>query len=250
MAKQAGLGDQLHVAGYDLGEDVGSIGNIGGGPAALENTGITRSAFQRIGGIRDGRMELSVFFDDATDMAHSRLKLLPTADVILSYLRGTALGGPAACLNAKQANYDPTRGNDASLTIAVEALANQYGLEWGQQFTAGKRTDGGATNGASIDAGAASSFGLQAYLQVFAFTGTDATVRIQSSSDNGAGDAFADVTDGVFVSIGAAPVSQRLQTARNLAIERYLRVVTTTSAGFSNLVFSVVVVRNETEVLF
>jgi hypothetical protein len=249
MAKQSGLGDQLWVAGYDLGDDIGS-GSLGGGPAALEVTGITKSAFERIGGRRDGRFELSVFFNDATDRAHERLSALPTADVLLAYLRGTTLGNPAACLNAKQVNYDPKRAQDGALLVDVEAQANQYGLEWGEQLTAGKRTDTGATNGSSVDGAAASSFGLQAYLHVFSFTGTDVTIKLQESSDDGGGDAFADVTGGGFTQVTSGPTSERIQTARDLAVERYLRVVTTTSAGFSNLVFGVVVARNATSVVF
>ena len=40
------------------------------------------------------------------------------------YTRGTTLGNPAACMVAKQINYDPTRAADGSLTIAVQAEAN------------------------------------------------------------------------------------------------------------------------------
>lgn len=248
MAKESGLGDRLLVGGYDLGEDVGSVGNIGGGPAVLEVTGIVKSAFQRIGGLRDGRMEISTFFNDATDQEHDALSPLPTADTILSYLHGSTLGNAAACLNAKQVNYDPTRGNDGSLLFAVEAQANAYGLEWGEQHTAGLRTDTTDTNGASVDAGAASSFGLQAYLQVISLTGNDVTISLESSSDDGAGDAFAAVTGGAFAQVTAAPAFERIQTARDAAIERYLRVVTT--GDFSEVIFNVVVVRNATEVLF
>lgn len=247
MAKESGLGDRLLVGGFDLGDDIGAVGNIGGGPAALELTGITKSAFERIGGLRDGRMELSVFFNDAIGQEHVVLSALPRTDTILSYLHGSTLGNAAACLNAKQIGYDPTRGNDGSLTIAVEAQGNQYGLEWGRQLTAGKRTDTTATNGSSVDGGAASSFGLQAYVQLLAFTGTSVTIKLQSSSDDGAGDAFSDVTAGSFGALTAVGAA-RIETARNAAIERYLRVVTT--GTFSNAVFSVVVVRNATEVLF
>jgi hypothetical protein len=247
MAKQSGLGDQLYVAGYDLSGDIGSLGNIGGGPAALEVTAVDKSGFERIGGLRDGRIEFSAFFNKATDRAHPRLKLLPTTDAAVSYLRGTTLGNPGACEVAKQINYDGTRGNDGSLLLATEALANAFGIEWGRQLTAGKRTDGGAVNGTGVDFAAASAFGLQAYLQVFAFTGTSATVKLQESSNDGAGDAYADVAGAGFTVVSGI-TAERIQTSRSLAVERWLRVVTT--GTFSNLIFSVVAVRNETEVLF
>jgi hypothetical protein len=250
VAKQSGLGDNFFFAGYDLSGDVGSLSRIGGGPALLEVTGINKSGIERIGGLRDGGIEFTAFFNDAAGQAHPVLSALPTTDRIATYCRGTTLGNPAACMVAKQINYDPTRNADGSLTETIQTLANGYGLEWGEQHTAGKRTDTAATNGTGVDGAAATNFGLQAYVQVLSFAGTDATIKLQESSDNGAGDAWADVTGGGFTAITTAPSAERIATATNLAVERYLRVVTTTSAGFTSLVFAVVVVRNATTPVF
>jgi hypothetical protein len=245
MAKQSGLGDNLYVAGYDLSGDIGSLGAIGGGPAPWDTTGIDKSAMERIGLVRDGRIEFSSFFNPATDRAHPRLKLLPTADVLVCYLRGTALGGQAASIVAKQANYDPTRGNDGSLTFAVQALANGYGLEWGRTLTAGKRTDSAPTNGASVDhVDVTTAFGWQAWLHVFAFTGTSVTVTIQDSADDAA---FANLTGGAFTA-ATGVTSQRLEGGRTATVRRYLRAIT--SGTFSNAVFAVVFTRNLTAVAF
>ena len=249
MAKQSGLGDRLFVAGYNLSGDIGSLGRIGGGLAGTQDvTGIDKSAMERIGLDRDGSMEYSAFFNKATDHAHLRLSALPTADQILTYCRGTALGSPAASLVGKQINYDPTRAADGSLTIAVQTLANGYGIDWGRLLTAGIRTDTGATNGSSVDFGVGSTlFGLQAYLHVFAFTGTSVTVKLQESSDDGAGDAWADVVGGGFTA-ATGVTSQRIETARGQTVERYLRVVTT--GTFSNAQFAVAVTRNDVSVVF
>lgn len=251
MAKQSGLGDGLIVGGYDLSGDVGSLSRIAGGPAPLVVTGIDKSAFERIGGKRDGGLSYQAWFNKATGQAHLRLSTLPTADVVLSYLRGTTLGNPSACCVAKQINYDGNRGADGSLTFAVDAQSNAYGIEWGRQLTAGKRTDTGATNGTSVDLGSASpgAFGLQAYLQVTAFSGTDCTITIQESSDNGAGDAFAAVTGGAFTAVASGPTTQRIATGA-INVERYLRVATSTSGGFSSITFVVVAIRNDTSVVF
>jgi hypothetical protein len=248
MAKQSGLGDQLYVAGYDLSGDIGSLSRIGGGPAALDVTGIDKSAPERLGGERDGEISFSAWFNKATDRAHPVLKTLPSTDRIVTYCRGATLGNPAASMVAKQVNYDPTRGQDGSLSMVVQALANGYGLEWGTQLTAGKRTDSSGTNGAGVDLGSASpgAFGLQAYLHVFAFTGTSVTIKIQESSDNGGTDPFADVVGGAF-SVVTGVTSERIATAA-INVERYLRVVTT--GTFSNAVFAVTATRNEVAVSF
>jgi hypothetical protein len=250
VAKQSGLGDNLIVAGYDLGADIGSLGRVGGGPATLDVTGITVSAMERIGGLRDGSMEFTAFFNPSSDRAHEVLSALPTADVLLAYMRGSGLGSPAACLNAKQVNYDGSRAADGAFTFTVTAEGNAYGLEWGEQATPGIRTDTEATDGDSLDGGADTSFGLQAYLFVTAFDGTDVTISLESSSDDDDNDAFAAVTGGSFTQVTAAPFAERIQTARDATIERYLRVVTATSAGFNSVSFLVVVVRNLTEVVF
>lgn len=251
MPKTGGLGDALYVHGYDLSGDIQALGVIGGGPAPIDVTAINKLAMERIGGLRDGRLEMTSFFNPTANQAHDRLSNLPTTDVIATYCRSTVLGKPAAALNSKQTNYDPTRGADGSLTAAVSAVGNAYGLEWGEQLTAGTRTDTAATLGTGVDLLASTAFGLQAYLHVVAFTGTDVTVKIQESSDNGVGDAWADVVGGGFTQItSTSPTAQRIETARGLTVERYLRAVTVTSAGFTNLQFQVMAVKNTVSTVF
>lgn len=243
MAKQSGLGDRLFVAGVDLSGDIGSIQSVRGGPAALEVTGIDKSAPERIGGQRDGGIDFTAWFNDAAGQSHPTLSTLPTTDRIVSYFRGAAIGSPAASCVAKQIGYDGTRAQDGSLTHVVNATSNSYGTGWGLQLTAGKRTDGSATNGASIDYGSVSTaFGLQGWLHVFAFTGTSVTVSIQDSADN---ISFANVSGAVFAT-ATGVTSERIAVTGT--VRRYLRAATT--GTFSNAVFAVQVTRNETVVDF
>lgn len=245
MAKQTGLGDRCFVAGIDLSGDVGSLSRIGGGPTPLEVTGIDKSAHERIGGLRDGAIEFSAFFNPAAGQAHPTLSTLPTTDRIVTYCRGATLGNAAASLVGKQINYDGTRGNDGAFTLAVQAQANAFGLEWGRQLTAGKRTDTTATNGASVDHTTVSTaFGWQAYLHVFAFTGTSVTVTLQDSADNVA---WANLTGGAFTA-ATGVTSQRLAGGSSATVRRYLRAITT--GTFTEAVFSVAFTRNETAVSF
>jgi hypothetical protein len=137
MTKTAGMGDRLYVGGVDLSGDIQALNRIGGGPAAGDSTDITQSAMDRFGLLRDGSIEFVSYFDAQPAQAHPVLSALPTSDVTLSYFRGVAVGNPAASLVGKQVNYDPTRGQDGSLTFAVQAQANGFGLEWGVQLTAG-----------------------------------------------------------------------------------------------------------------
>lgn len=243
MTIRSGLGAQFYVDGYDLSGDTKELSRIGGGHAVLDKTGINQSAFQRAGGRRDGGFAWTSHFNPITDAQHKALSLLPTTNRQAMYAVGTSVGSVAAACNAKQIGYDGTFGNDGDFTFSVDVQADSYGLEFGNLLTAGKRHDTAAANGAGFDSGAAHSYGLQAYLQVFAFTGTSATVKIQQSSDNGVGDAYADVTGGGF-SAATARSTQRIATANNLALERWLRVVTT--GTFTVCDFVVMVSINET----
>lgn len=247
MAKQSGLGDNLYIGGNDVSGDISSLASISGSQKTIEVTAINVSAFERLGGERDGGIDFTAYFNPTR--VHPVLSALPSADALLTYCRGTLLGSPAACMLAKQLNYDGSLGTAGDFTFKVSAKANAFGLEWGVQGTAGWRTDAAATNGTAIDLGAAwsASFGLQSYLQVNALTSGTPTVKLQHSNDNGSTDPFADITGGGFGVITALS-GQRIATANNLAIKRYIRVAST--GTFAGLVYSVVVVPNITAVSF
>lgn len=247
MTKRTGLGSRLFVDGFDLSGDTQSLARVGGGNSPLDKTGIDKEAFERIGGRRDGGIEWVSHFNPDTDQAHLVLGALPTTDRVVSFWRGTGLGQDAAAVLAKQINYDPTRTAEGDLTMSVQALSNGYGLEWGTQLTAGRQVDTAATDGTGVDFGAAGTFGLQAWLHVFAFTGTSVTVKLQQSSDNGVGDAWADVVGGGFTAATGA-TSQRIETARGQAVEQWLRVVTT--GTFTSADFAVIATVNAVSTVF
>jgi hypothetical protein len=239
MAKTSGLGDNFYIDGYDVSGDTQSLGAVGGGPAAGDFTGIDKSAYERVGLLRDGRMEFVTFFNKASNQQFAALKALPSTDRILTYCRGTTLGNQAASMVAKQVNFDPTRGADGTFTFAVSAQANGYGLSWGEQLTAGKKTDTVATNGTGIDFGSVSTlFGWTAFLHVFAFTGTSVTVKVQDSADNVT---FADLTGGSFTA-ATAQTSERITSSSTTAtVRRYVRAIST--GTFSSATFAVNFVR-------
>lgn len=238
MAKTSGLGDNAYVDGHDLSGDVQALDSIHGGPAALEVTGIDKSAIERLSGVRDGAISFTTFFN--ADGAQPALDGLPTADRIVSYLRGTAMGNPAACVIGKQIGFDPTRADDGGLTLKTEAQGNGFALEWGVNLTAGKRTDSGATDGASLDQGAQTTHGAQAYLHVFSVTGTSCTISIEDSADDATYAALIDFT------AATGPTSERKAVTGD--IDRYVRV--STSGTFTEVTFAVVFIRNRVEVKF
>lgn len=244
MAKSTGLGDRLYVGGYDLSGDIGSLQQIMGGPAPLEVTDITQSAYERLGGERNGGMTFTSWFNKAAGRSHPVLAALPTTDVIAIYGHGTTLGNAGAACVAKQIGYDGTRAADGALSFSTAVQSNGYGLEWGDQLTAGTRADTAATNGTGFDGAASTAFGAQFYLQMFSVTGTSCTVKVQDSADNVS---FADLTGGAFTTVAAGSRgSERIAVTGT--IRRYLRAVS--SGTFSNAQFVVLGVRNATAVVF
>jgi len=240
MAKQAGLGDNLYFNGYDLSNDIQTV-QIGMPSALLDLTGIDKSAHERGFGTRDGFINFSSFFNDAAGREHLVLRARPSTDVHVMYLRGTVLGTPAAAQVAKQVGYDPQRGADGSLIQSVQTLANLYPAEWGQTLTAGKRTDTVATAPATgVDfTDVTTSFGMAAYLQVFSFTGTSATMTIQDSANDSA---YANITGLSAFAAATGITAERIETdLLTRDVRRYLKVNTT--GTFSECTFAVMVVR-------
>ena len=245
MAKESGLGARLFVCTVDASNDTQSVDTISKRISLIDQTGLDKSAHERKAGQLDGNIDWTGFMNPTG--AHLTYDDLPRTDILVSYFHRATLAVPAASVIAKQIEYGAARDASGELTTPVKTAGNSYWLDWGLALTAGRRTDTGATNGTSVDFGswgAPASFGLQAYLHVFSFTGTSATVKLQGSSDNAVGDPFADITGGGFTTVTGATF-ERIATARNQAIERYMRVVTT--GTFSNLQFAVMAVVNATD---
>lgn len=247
MSKQTGLGMNCYVGTRNVSGDIGSIKKIACPQKPLAITAIDKLAYERVGGQRDGGIDFVSWFNPSASQEHDAFSSLPTTDQITTVTTGTANGSAAASMVAKQVNYDGDRKKDGAFSFSVSALANSFGLEWGRLLTAGVRTDTTATNGTGVDFLASTSFGWQAYLHVFAFTGTDVTITLQDSADN---ISFLGFTGSAFTTV-TTPTSQRLASASPTAtVRQYVRVITTTSAGFSNVQFAVVFVKNTSAVVF
>ena len=88
MAKSSGLGDAFYVGGYDLSGDTSALSKIGGSLGVLDVTAINKSAFERLGGVRDGGIDWTSYFNPTG--AHPVLSALPTSDVIATYANDTS----------------------------------------------------------------------------------------------------------------------------------------------------------------
>jgi len=233
MAKKSGLGQQIFVHGYDLSGDVATIDNAGSPRNLLDITAVNASATERLVGLSDGNLSVSSWFNDATEQEHAAFSGLVTTDRVITWAFGATRGDVAACLVAKQLNYDGSRGTDGSLSFTIDTQANGVALDWGNTLTTGKETHSSAAVSTSRDDGATTGYGLVGILSVTDVDSGTATVNIQQSADNVT---FANILGFAAVSAAAAPTAQRLTLSG--AILRYLRVSTT--GTFSNCDFCMV----------
>lgn len=249
MAKSSGLGDLLFVDGVNLSGDVGVVDQLSCPVAVLDVTGIDKLAMERIPAKRDGTLKFTPFWNNATGKEHAVLSTLPRTDRLVSYFHGAAIGNPAYNLLGKQVDFDWKRGNAGDLTGNVDVQGNGFGAEWGNQLTAGARTDTAATNGTGWNGSASTAFGWQAYLHASAFTGTDVTVKLQDSADNVT---FADVASGAFPQITSlpSPTGYRLAVGGTAVLRQYVRASTITTGGFTSFTFECSVVKNTAAVSF
>jgi hypothetical protein len=243
MAKQGGMGSTAFIDGFDIGGDVTALGRIAGGPNSGDVTGIKKSGVERIGLKLDGGIDFTSAFNDdnvsAIKGSHQSLKLLPTADRLVSYFHTMTIGAPAASCVSKQVNYDLTLGQDGSLFFAVSCQGNGYGTEWGEQLTAGSRTDTTATNGTALDFGSVSSlFGWTTYVHLTEFTGTSVTITVQDSADNSTFATLSGATTGALSAVGGVRLTSTTTTD---TVRRYVRVATT--GTFTRAVFAVNFIR-------
>jgi hypothetical protein len=237
MAKTSGLGDDFYFGGYRIGGDIQQL-TVGGGPNLLDVTDITQLAHSRLGGQRSGQLSLTAFSDATAGQEHAAFSGLSRSDIIATYLRGQALGNPAAACSALQLDYDYTRAADGMLTEKIDLNSDQYGLEWGIQLTAGLRSDTTATTGTAYTDTGQTAFGGQAYLQIVSFTGTSVDVTISASTTSGG--TYATLID--FTS-QTGRGAWRVATSNSATCDQYLKV--NTAGTFSQVSFQVTWVRNQ-----
>lgn len=230
MVKSAGLAQNFYVHGADLSGDVGSIDNAGSPRNTLEVTGLDKSAVERIMLYGNGEMTWNNWFNDASGQSHPILAALPTTDIVVVWALGLAIGDAAAFMVAKQVNYDPTGGDDGSLSSTAQALCNGSPLEWGTMLTAGLITHSTATNATSEDNGASTASGLAGVLEVKSIAGGTITLTIEDSTNNSS---FSTLK--AFTNVSSAPTAERVTVSGT--VNRYLRIAS--SGSFSATVFAV-----------
>lgn len=228
MAKQSGLGSNLYMGIYDLSGDVGMVNNVSSPRGVLDITGIDKSAYERILGLRSGQMSFTGFWNTTAGQIFTALSAMPTTDVLATMTipaTGTFAVGDVGCaINGKQITFDQTHGTDGSLGVTTEVQSNGSTLEWGQLLTAGKASVAtGTVDQTSINGLASTAFGAAAYLHVFSMASGTMGVKLQDSADNSA---WSDISGGGFTNVTGA-TSERIVLGTTATVRQYVRLETT-----------------------
>ena len=209
--------------------DVGSISNVSTPRGTQDVTGLSRNAHEVLLTTGDGQISWEAFFNDAAGGTHLTLGALPTTDVHIMYMTGETLGDPTFCAVVKEIDYAPTRADDGSLTIAVEAqLSAGEPAEWCRMLKS-NGTHSSATDevGHLTDSGGAqTTAGGVGYLQHFSAASGTVEYDLEDSSDssNGSDGAWANLLAFSDVATPYNPIAERVEVTGN--VEKYVRCST------------------------
>ena len=221
MSKITGMGSKLFLDGINITGQVGAIDTLAAPLSVGVCTDISQLGFARQGLLRDGLLEFSSTWLNA-DGAHTKLDDLPTVDVSAVVAMPAGVGNIMARLGAKQVNYDMDRPEDGSLNTKVQCVGSDgLGLEYGIQLSAGDEDFTGTAQTASTDNAVATTGGAL-FVVCTEFTGTTLDVDLQQSTDDGAGDAFANIDASASLTV-TVEGSQRSTIGAAVGVERYVR---------------------------
>ncbi|MFF6966035.1 hypothetical protein ACFY9G_22065 [Streptomyces anthocyanicus] len=205
--------------------------------ALIEVTGLDKFALERVGGVRSGRIEWTSYFNPSNNRAHQVLSALPGENTQIMYCRGTALGSAAACMTGKQIDYAPTREADGHLKIAVRAESDGFGLEWGNQLTAGVKslvnslTEQNATFEGGIGTWATHLNSTVTHSTAVARTGSGSLAIASTSTSNAAASHDTPVAEGIRVTPGHTYLVQAWFRAATISRNVQILVNWHTAAG-------------------
>ena len=146
----------------------------------------------------------------------------------------TTFGNPCIMMQALDAGYQQRSTVNDAVRITVNATANG-GIRAAGKILHALEAETTTENGASVNNGASSAFGGVGHLHVTAFSGTNATVKIQDSPDDGA---WADLI--TFASVTGVGAQRLTDTG---TVDQYLRYAITVD-NFTSMTLLVAFARN------
>lgn len=203
---------------------------------AVDITTLGNSDRVYLAGLHSGKISIQGVFNDATDKSDEEFtNLLGSSAVITaSPTAAAAIGDRAFMVDGFIENYQPrSPGNDAvRFTSGFQASAGAYT----GQIIHHNNQESSTGNFASVDGGAQTTAGATAFLHVTQFSGTNATVTVEDSTD--------DAIFGSLVAFTAATGVTSEKVSVTGTVERYVRIALT--GTFTTITFVVSFARHLT----
>lgn len=228
MAKKSGIDQRLYVGGYDLSGDVGAINSCDIIREPIDVTAINVTSRERIQALADGMIDFGSFFNDANDRAHEALSGVPSANEIVLWALGSAIGDVGFAFEAVRVQrYNPQRARTGALDINTRSEAEGVPVEDVVMLTAADDTHASATSNASVDQAASSAVGAVGYCIVLSIGSGTPTFIMQDSAN--------DSTFATLISFGAQATQTAARSTVTGTVNRYVRA--TTTGTFTNAQF-------------
>lgn len=201
-----------------------------------EVTGFGASAKAYITGLKDGTISASGMFDGDANAVDEVLSASIGSDTLAPVtlgVNGVTIGSRVILLQAKTTSYDVSAPVGDVVAVSYEAQADG-GVDGGISL-ASLASVSSSTNHASQDNAASSSNGGIAQLHVTVNTRSAACdFKVQHSADNST---WADLT--TFTQVASGTASERKTVANSTTVNRYLRAVSTLTAGTGAVTYQI-----------
>lgn len=216
-----------YLKNYDVGDDFD----------VLDTTAFLDSAQKVEAGLEKGKIALGGMFD-VTNEAEFASRLAETTGRVATVAPvGTAIGKRLYAASVKELAFKVGSQIGQLHVVTIDLTADEDGIDIGWSLHDVATAESASTNSASHDNAAASTNGGVGFLHVVQNSrSTSTTIKIQSSSDNGGADPWADII--TFTAVGTTvKTSERVEVTGN--VERYLRCISTLTAGTGTITYAV-----------
>ena len=223
MTKRAGFPMNLWVDGYSLHGDVGAISGLSTSRGLMEDTGIDKSAVERLLLRADVKCAFKSFFNDSAGAIFPAFKARPTTSRVVLLSLGITRGCPAIGFTAKQANFDHEEAESGAVTATTDFEGSDgYAPEWGEMVSAAAENHASAGSKTSLDGAAQTTAGASFHwASPGAASGSAINVLVEHASDNATWSTLATLT----TVLTTAVLSGRVKVSGT--VKRYTRVTTT-----------------------
>lgn len=223
MAKVANLLTRIYLDEFDF-SGVTHTTSMSIEPQLAVVTSFSDSGPRRVMGSYDHSSDFLGYFEPTANLQDAQLHALTTdsADHYLLHLWGDNTRGAIAYEQIVHVSSKPLSASIGEAVLLDAEFVGAGALSRGVLLTDGEDTNTSTGNLTSVDCGTTStSQTLQAVFRVLALTGSNVTLNVQQSSDNGSSDAFATISGMTSGSLSAIGV---VRTTTSAATERYKRI--------------------------